>query len=137
MLKAMLDTDIISYHFKGNDLVYKNISAYLNHFDIIQINIISYYEITAGLLSKNSFKKLDVFEEFAAENIVLPLTESSSKISADLYSKMRKAGTPVDDIDLLIAGIAIENELVLVTNNEKHFARIPGLEIQNWSKKLY
>jgi len=38
---------------------------------------------------------------------------------------------------LFIAGIAIENEMVLVTNNEKHFSRIPNLKIQNWKKQLY
>jgi len=42
----------------------------------------------------------------------------------------------VDDIDLLIAGIAIENEMILVTNNEKHFRRIPDLKIENWTHRL-
>lgn len=40
----------------------------------------------------------------------------------------------IDDIDLLIAGIAIDNEMTLVTNNENHFNRIPSLKIENWSK---
>jgi len=35
----------------------------------------------------------------------------------------------------LIAGVAIENEMTLVTNNENHFGRIPGLKIENWKKK--
>jgi tRNA(fMet)-specific endonuclease VapC len=34
----------------------------------------------------------------------------------------------------LIAGVAIENEMILVTNNENHFGRIPGLSIDNWKK---
>jgi tRNA(fMet)-specific endonuclease VapC len=40
----------------------------------------------------------------------------------------------IDNQDILIAGIALENNLVLVTNNEKHFARIPNLIIENWKK---
>lgn len=42
----------------------------------------------------------------------------------------------MDDIDLLIAGIAIENDMILVTNNERHFGRIPGLKIENWKKHM-
>lgn len=57
------------------------------------------------------------------------------KISAELYSSLRQSGNTVDDIDLLIAGVAIENELTLVTNNENHFGLIPGLKIENWKKR--
>ncbi len=62
------------------------------------------------------------------------MTEESARISSELYSSLRQDGKVIDDIDLLIAGIAIENDMVLATNNEKHFDRIPGLEITNWKK---
>jgi len=62
------------------------------------------------------------------------MTEQSAKISAELYSKLRQTGQIIDDIDLLIAGIAIENGMTLVTNNENHFGRIPGLRIENWKR---
>jgi tRNA(fMet)-specific endonuclease VapC len=65
------------------------------------------------------------------------LTEKSVKISAELYSELRQSGNPLDDIDLLIAGVAIENGLIMVTNNENHFGRIPGLKIENWKKNLH
>lgn len=61
-------------------------------------------------------------------------TQKSAKISAEIYTSLRREGKPLDDIDLLIAGVAIENELVLVTNNEKHFGRISQLSIENWTK---
>ena len=57
-------------------------------------------------------------------------------MSGDIYSRLRQDGTLIDDIDLLIAGIAIENEMALVTNNENHFKRIPGLKIENWKKHV-
>lgn len=85
-------------------------------------------------MAKNAFKQLNVFEEFLSTNIILPLTRKSVKISSSIYSKLRQAGIPVDDIDLLIAGVAIENEMTLVTNNDKHFSRITGIEIENWKK---
>ena len=40
----------------------------------------------------------------------------------------------VDDIDLLIAGIALEHGLVMVTRNGRHFERIEGLTVEDWSQ---
>ena len=99
------------------------------------LGIITHYEITSGLLAKNALKQLEVFNDFMSGNIILPLTVNSSKISSDLYASLRKSGNSVDDIDLLIAGIAIENNLTLVTNNVNHFGRIADLKIQNWKNK--
>jgi tRNA(fMet)-specific endonuclease VapC len=86
------------------------------------------------LHAKRAFKQLTIFEEFVSENLVLPLTEESAKLSAEIYANLRKTGNIVDDIDLLIAGIAIENEMTLITNNNSHFDRIPGLKTENWKK---
>ena len=86
----------------------------------------------SGLLYKNALKQLEIFNDFISENIVIALTEESCKISSEIYSKLRIKGELIDDIDLLIAGIAIENEMTLVTNNENHFGRIEGLRVANW-----
>ncbi|WP_010424639.1 type II toxin-antitoxin system VapC family toxin [Anaerophaga thermohalophila] len=134
MNRALIDTDILSYYLKGDIDVIKNFEKYLDDFDTLEISIITYYEIVSGLQAKNAFKQLNIFEEFVTENLVLPLTEESAKLSAEIYANLRKSGNIVDDIDLLIAGIAIENEMTLVTNNDSHFERIPGLKIENWKK---
>lgn len=134
MNRALIDTDILSYYFKGDKMVIANFKTYLQQYDIIEISIITYYEVLGGLLAKNALKQLTIFEEFVVDNPVLPITESSAKISAELYSALRQTGKIVDDIDLLIAGIAIDNDMILITNNENHFNRIPQLKIDNWSK---
>ena len=122
----------ISYYLKGDKKVVENLELYLRHFDVIEISIITYYEILGGLLAKNAVKQISVFEIFVENNSVILMTDNSAKISAELYSILRTSGKIVDDIDLLIAGIAIDNDLTLVTNNEKHFNRIPGLKVVNW-----
>lgn len=136
MIRVLIDTDILSYYFKGDADVVGNFSKYLEQYDLIEISLVTYYEITSGLLAKNALQQLAVFEDFVNENVIIPLTEKSVRISAELYSTLRQTGNSIDDIDLFIAGVAIENELTLVTNNEKHFARIPGLKIENWKKVL-
>ncbi len=132
MNRALIDTDILSCYPKGDTNVIKNFEIYLNSYNVIEISLITYYEITSGLLAKDALKQMRIFEEFISENIVLPLTKESTKSSAKIYASLRQSGKIIDDIDLLIAGIAIENDLILITNNESHFSRIPGLKIENW-----
>jgi len=89
----------------------------------------------SGLKHRDARKKTATFLEFVSENSLLPLTEHSVRISAEIYAELRKEGKPLDDIDLLIAGIAVENRLVLVTHNQGHFGRIGRLETEDWSEK--
>ncbi|MGF1587602.1 MAG: type II toxin-antitoxin system VapC family toxin [Bacteroidales bacterium] len=137
MNRALIDTDILTHFLKGDPEVIQNLNNYLDYYDVLEINLISYYEILSGLSAKNAFKQISIFEDFVSENIILPLTEKSVKISAEIYGTLRKSGNKLDDIDVLIAGIAIENDMTLITNNVKHFSRIPGLKIENWKKQTH
>ncbi|MEW5766531.1 MAG: type II toxin-antitoxin system VapC family toxin [bacterium] len=135
MEPVLVDTDILSLFFRNQDNVVSNFKKYLNRYEKINLSIITYYEILSGLKHRDALKQLDSFLEFTKHNTILSLTKESVMISSDLYSNLRKAGRPIDDIDIIIAGIALSNNLVLVTNNEEHFRNIKGLEILNWSKK--
>jgi tRNA(fMet)-specific endonuclease VapC len=131
---ALVDTDILSMFFRGNRAVVSHFQTYLDEHRQINLSIVTYYEILSGLKHRNAQKQLSLFLEFAAQNNVLPLTQQSVALSADLYANLRRDGIPVDDIDLLIAGVAIANNLVLITHNQRHFSRIEGLEWQDWSQ---
>jgi len=133
MKPVLVDTDILSLFFRNHHNVVLNFKNYLTLYEKINLSIITYYEILSDLKHKDALKQLDSFLEFARHNVILPLTEETIIIPSDLYANLRKVGKPIDDIDILIAGGALSNNLVLVTNNEGHFKNIEGLEIQNWS----
>ena len=134
MKPSLIDTNILSFFFRNHGLVVERFHAYLKEHDKINISIITYYEIVSGLKHRDAQKQLTSFQEFVSYNTVLPLTTSSATISADIYANLRNKGTPIDDIDILIAGIAIANDLIIVTNNIRDFGKIENLEIQDWSK---
>ena len=50
-------------------------------------------------------------------------------------ARLRKAGTRIDDFDLLIGVTSIINNLVMVTNNTLHFERINGINLEDWTIK--
>ena len=122
--------------FRGHKNVRRNFQLYLEEYDEVALSILTYYEIISGLKHRDAKKQMGAFIEFVSRNLIYNLSENSTEISADLYADLRKKGTPVDDIDLLIAGIALEHNLILITNNTSHFERIEGLEIRNWAKDL-
>jgi tRNA(fMet)-specific endonuclease VapC len=132
--QVLIDTDILSLFFRKDSLVVAHFKEYLKQYDKINLSIITYYEILSGLKHKNAEKQLDTFFEFVGYNSVLPLTEESAAISSDLYAELRKTGKQLDDIDILIAGIALSNGMRLVTRNTKHFDRIDALKVIDWSK---
>ncbi len=130
----MLDTDILSEFLRGNPKVISKVDEYLKEHGFINLSIITYYEILNGLLYKDAKKQLSKFEEFVALNKVIPLTQRMAKMAATIQADLRKKGTEIGHTDTLIAGIALTNELQLVTNNTSHFKRIKDLSISNWTK---
>jgi tRNA(fMet)-specific endonuclease VapC len=58
--------------------------------------------------------------------------------AAKEYGKIRayleKQGTSIGSIDTLLAAQALAYNLIMVTNNVKEFSRVPGLQIEDWTK---
>lgn len=63
---------------------------------------------------------------------LLGFDSKAAFVCGQIRAELEKAGTPLALADLEIAAIALANQLVLVTGNTRHFARIPGLTVENW-----
>ncbi|MCF8144715.1 MAG: PIN domain-containing protein [Deltaproteobacteria bacterium] len=103
-------------------------------FDWLSINIISYYEILRGLIDLGNRKKLKEFDKFIEENELISIRKETIQKAAEIYAYLKKRGTLIEDADILIAAIALVENLVLVTDNVRHFERVDGLQIENWKK---
>jgi tRNA(fMet)-specific endonuclease VapC len=132
--EALVDTDILSFYFRGDMKVVEGFSQYLKEFDLINISIITYYEILGGLKFKKAEKQIREFEDFINNNSIIHISEGSAKISGDIYADIRQRGITIGTSDILIAGVAMENGLTLITNNERHYEPIQGLVMENWKK---
>lgn len=129
---SLLDTDILSELFKGHNLVKARVEEYIREHRFLTISHITRYEILKGLKAKNAQKQIDAFNRFCKYNIVLPITDDAITRAADIYASLKEHGTIISDADILVAAIAITNNLVLITNNTEHFSRIKGLQLNNW-----
>jgi tRNA(fMet)-specific endonuclease VapC len=71
-------------------------------------------------------------QNFLNRFVSLPFDDKSAEIYGQLRAKLELAGTPIGALDMLIAAIAIANDLVLVTHNSAEFSRVDGLNIEDW-----
>jgi len=132
MKRCTLDTNIITAFLKNDLRVVQRVSDYLELFEKLTINIISYYEILRGLKDLGNEEKLKWFECFIQENELVSIRKDTVEKAAEIYVYLKKEGNLIEDADILMASTAIVEDLVLITNNIKHFKRVKDLRIDNW-----
>jgi len=131
---SLLDTDILSELFKGNERVRARAAEYLAEYKCLTISHIQRYEVLKGLKAKAALKQIVHFNRFCAANDMLPITDDAIEEASGIYASLKSTGKIISDADILVAGIAISNNLVLITNNTNHFSRIEGLKLENWKR---
>jgi predicted nucleic acid-binding protein len=67
--------------------------------------------------------------DFLSDFVVLPLTDAIAERFARMRASLRRQGQPIPDMDLFIAATALEDDLILITRNVRHFERVPELRI--------
>ena len=50
----------------------------------------------------------------------------------DLRADLERHGTPIGSLDTMIAAHALSQHAMLVTNNTREFAKVAGLQLDNW-----
>jgi tRNA(fMet)-specific endonuclease VapC len=132
-MSYLIDTDIIIYSLKGNENVQKNLFKKKNISKAI--SVITYGELIFGAKkSKSREKNLATVFRIGELFPVIELTKGIVETYGEVKASLQKKGHSIDDFDLLIGSTALFLNYTLVTNNEKHFSKIPDLRVENWSK---
>jgi tRNA(fMet)-specific endonuclease VapC len=129
--KYLIDTNIAIYYMKGMfDLERKfdELAA-----DDCFISEMTLAELKFGVAkSEKPEKNRKALDNFLTGVQILPIFHS-----LDLYAKekarLQRAGTPIDDFDLLIGVTAVTHQMIMVTNNTGHFKRIRGIKLEDWA----
>jgi tRNA(fMet)-specific endonuclease VapC len=128
----LLDTDICIYWLRDRYSVREKVRQ-------IGWNEISICVITAAELYYGAYNSSRIAEnlgraEFFVQQLpVLPLTDNTLRRFGELKAQFRRIGQPIADFDLMIASVALTEGKILVTNNTRHYDRITGLQLENWT----
>jgi tRNA(fMet)-specific endonuclease VapC len=128
----LLDTDMVIYSLKGNEEVKQNLRTHIN--DPIKITTVTLMELYYGAYKSQkvtaNLARLKMIERNMG--IISP-DEKSAEIFGMIKADLEKKGIPLDDFDIIIASCALVHNHTLVTNNVKHYKRIDGLRLANWT----
>jgi len=128
----LLDTDTVIYNMKGNANVQKNLRQHIN--DSISISVITLMELYYGARkSEQVTANLAKIRRLEQTVDTIPIGLESTEIFGLLKAQLEISGNRLDDFDLVIASCAMAHNLTLVTNNTRHFERIDGLKLTNWT----
>ena len=137
MEQSLLDTDIFSEILKGkNPSVTRSATAYRTQFGRYTVSAITVTEIVKGFQKRGLENRIKGLLAGLASEQVLPLDIDAATIPGRIYGDLEKSGQPIGRADPMIAAIAIQNSLTLVTGNTQHFERLQRLgyplRLANW-----
>ena len=95
-------------------------------------SIIVAAELRYGAAKKGSPRLAAQLEAALGALEVLPLEPPVDLAYGSLRTRLEQAGTPIGANDLLIAAHTLALDYTIITDNEKEFARVEDLQLQNW-----
>jgi tRNA(fMet)-specific endonuclease VapC len=131
-MKYILDTNICIYIIKKhpihvlNNLKNKDISD-------VCLSSITLAELEYGVQkSERKIQNSLALAEFLSPIDIMPFDEKAAMEFGKIRAMLEKKGALIGEYDLMIAAHAVALDLILVTNNDREFKRVPGLRIENW-----
>ncbi|MCF8156050.1 MAG: type II toxin-antitoxin system VapC family toxin [Rhodoferax sp.] len=89
-------------------------------------------ELAFGVAKSGSARNRQALEMFLAPLTILPFDAAAVWVYGDLRAELECCGTPIGSLDIMIAAHALSQQALLVTNNTREFAKVPGLQLDNW-----
>jgi tRNA(fMet)-specific endonuclease VapC len=137
MPTSLLDTDIFSEILKGVDpVVAQRAAAYRATFGRYTLSSITVMEMVKGLHKVGREERMQQLLQGLAQVEILALDERSAELAGRIAADLERTGQPIGRADPMVAAVALQPGLTLVTGNTAHYERVKALgyalEIENW-----
>ncbi|HWU61225.1 MAG TPA: type II toxin-antitoxin system VapC family toxin [Ensifer sp.] len=132
-MRYLLDTNAMSEMMRGPVNKMTSAIAKLGE-DAVCTSIVVVSELKFGAAKKRSANLTANLEKVLDTILIEDFKAPADAAYAELRATLEKAGTPIGQMDMLIAAHALALDATLVTANEREFARVPGLKVENWMK---
>lgn len=133
-MKYLLDTNICIY------IINKKPSKVVEKFkkfklEDIGISSVSVAELTYGIYKSKYYEdNKKALAHFLSPFEVVSFDLEAANVFGKIRTIMEKKGNPIGPMDFLIASIALNRQLTLITNNVREFSKVPGLKTINWAE---
>ena len=137
-MKYVLDTNVVSLLMKGDANVIQHLKV-VSRADVCMPQPVV-AEIAYGIQRLSRSKRKDAlasrFDLLKKEIRRVAWSDEVSEAFGRIKAGLERKGERIEDFDAAVAAHALAGGCVLVTANIKHMARIPGLEVEDWSQEL-
>jgi tRNA(fMet)-specific endonuclease VapC len=139
-LRYLLDTNTVSAIGKrapGYDLIAQRWSEALRAREVVGLSIVTVYEVRRGIIAGEGRMRVQTRAQMGlalAQFQWFDLDGNAAEAAAQIGAELSRKGKPIGPLDTLIAGHAMPLNAVVVTNNVKEFARVPGLKVEDWAE---
>lgn len=121
----LADTDVLIDALHGREPSLGRISLELGT-GRLSTTTITVFELHSGAKTEKQRKAVATLLEAMT---ILPLDAEAARRAADIRQALESAGQGIGTADYLIAGIALSKSAILLTRNQAHFGRVPGLSL--------
>lgn len=127
-MNYLIDSDWVIDYLKGKPAAIQLLQAHIA--DSLALSLMTYGEVYEGIyFGRNRLASEAGFRRFLRSVTVFPFNRSIMRQFAQLRGELRNRGEIIGDPDILIAATARHHNLILMTQNRRHFQRIPGLQL--------
>lgn len=131
-MKYFIDTNICIYFLKGlyPELLKKIISS--NPEDVKIASVVKAELLYGAEKSQKRDENLEKINKFLLPFEIIAFNSGAAEKYSLIRWNLEKNGTIIGPNDLILASTVIFNNGIIVTNDEREFARIPDLKTENW-----
>ncbi len=130
----LLDTNVcIRFLNKRSQKIIDKLSS-IDPDDIFICSVVRAELLYCAHKSKNPGKTLNIQREFCDKFKSLYFDDEAATVYGKIRSEFEKGGFIIGPNDLMIASIAIANDLILVSHNTGEFSRVKGLKLVDWEE---
>lgn len=130
--KYLLDTSVCIDFLRGNRHVLQHLIEENDH---CFLSVITKIELLMGAYNAPQqffLTELHKVQTFIDRYDTIGLENSMHRFCSEKI-RLKTAGKPIEDFDLLIATTAVANGMIAVTSNSQHFERVEGIRLEDWS----
>jgi tRNA(fMet)-specific endonuclease VapC len=128
----LLDTNICIAFLHKNDPLVKNQLEQIPIENISLCSIVKAELLYGARHSQNVSRNLQTLTSFFSNFVSFYFDDKAAEHYGMIHATLRSAGQMIGLNDILIASIALAQDLTVVTRNTKEFIKVPGLCVEKW-----
>lgn len=131
-MRYLLDTNVCVRYLNAESVAIRRRLQAVDLEEIAVCSVVKAELFYGAMRSNNPDRSWAIQRRFLEVFVSLPFDDIAALIAGRIRAQLATLGTPIGINDLLIASIALANDLTLVTHNTGEFSRVEGLRIENW-----